>query len=950
MRHPLSVINITLPVLEKKPELLDSVYGHHLNVTRNTPIRPISHHHAHGKHDHNHNMHSVSEKDSKTFEKENEGSPKESEDTAKEKPDEENKTVEDTEDTKNTDNEDRNKPDGSDDPEKPEKLSDSEQSDNEKHDTKEKTEKKKDDDTEKVVKPKTDGSGKEEKDKDEPEKPDKEKPDVSEEGKKESEKEDKEEPDDAENSEKETSDTSKSSKTSNETKTVNAEDSKITKKVNKAELKAPNDKVSLLNSTDGLLKNSTLSAKNTSNISSENKNATADNLQKRTAYNVSTVSDNTIPTPCFNASDVNKTTICRTKLSDPQTSQTQFQGNIGISETGLKGKAKQLGNEELSAFNETSNFHVGKNSTYNFQNLTDIHKCDGCLEGKHLIKHNETFPVLKEKEEVKNKSLEDEKSQFVKNSTGYFKSKEDKIDIASALPKLDNKRKNKNDTSSAIYSDDLKNETSSNLNDTFDWENKLFRRRCDPVEITTRDSNRTFLLHRNRSISGIYTNCITKRRLVSNKVTHTKTKKNGKVVSDTTKDENEEKKKNSDRARENQERAKENEQRVHQSEANDRENQEKAAANEKVLQEILRGDHGKPAAQITEEESRNYENLTAKLDPSMIPDNRTDPPPEDRKDEDVGMIGMDPRPAIEENKSSAKQQNGRKEDFKNSTKVSNSNSSKNKTDNLSSNLQNNNSSTDNLHKSSTPNKSTGDNKNQQNNTNVNTTVNAKNITAKNPIDDDLYTDDKPTKSILAFGDSLTKGLYGVDRYNPYTIHLQELLQEDNNKNNDVKKERYAVYNEGVNGECACGEMTKRLPATLDRYNDQKKKIDLVIILGGTNDLLRSQCAKKCDIFENIKQLHKTVHDRQMKSVVVTILKVTVGNVRMTDKEYEDMLWDINQELRGFVKENPQKMTLCDLADEFPRKAALSVDKVHPTKEGYDKIAEIVFDCIKDFKY
>ena len=212
-------------------------------------------------------------------------------------------------------------------------------------------------------------------------------------------------------------------------------------------------------------------------------------------------------------------------------------------------------------------------------------------------------------------------------------------------------------------------------------------------------------------------------------------------------------------------------------------------------------------------------------------------------------------------------------------------------------------------------------------------------------DDSPVKDDHPRKRILAFGDSITKGTYkkdGKPGVHPYSKHLMELLKESKP---DTK---FEIFEEGVNGECACSAMIKRLPNELE----YRKDIDLVIIIAGTNDLLKNDCVRQCDLFEAIKRLHEIVHRKKAKSIITTILESTFAPAKMTSQEYRDVLSEVNQNIRGYANQKSimGKTMLCDIADEFPRKAPPLIDRIHPSPEGYDVLGEILFKCIKDFKY
>lgn len=214
-----------------------------------------------------------------------------------------------------------------------------------------------------------------------------------------------------------------------------------------------------------------------------------------------------------------------------------------------------------------------------------------------------------------------------------------------------------------------------------------------------------------------------------------------------------------------------------------------------------------------------------------------------------------------------------------------------------------------------------------------------------------------TKKILAFGDSLTHG----DTYNqshnppqvhPYTVRLQQLLLQY------LKQCDFQVENVGIYGEFAQNEMTTRLPNVLH----EKGPYDVVIILGGTNDLGAEifQDGDEKTIFEAIQDLHRTSLASGAKTILLTIPE--------SDYIYENMGKDgssyvgkqgekarivINEMLRQFANETTG-VTLCDLDKELPHTSLSKEDRLkywddglHYTPQGYDRMAEIIFDKLEN---
>ena len=121
--------------------------------------------------------------------------------------------------------------------------------------------------------------------------------------------------------------------------------------------------------------------------------------------------------------------------------------------------------------------------------------------------------------------------------------------------------------------------------------------------------------------------------------------------------------------------------------------------------------------------------------------------------------------------------------------------------------------------------------------------------------------------ILAFGDSLTKGYYNYGmKYHPYSTTLAKLLQSQGSVEVRIKEGLYLLTKQkietaGVNGEVT-SRMLERLPEEL-----LDKHFDVVIILGGTNDL---GWVTQETIAKIIKKLHEMAHKAGSKSLMVTI--------------------------------------------------------------------------------
>ena len=213
---------------------------------------------------------------------------------------------------------------------------------------------------------------------------------------------------------------------------------------------------------------------------------------------------------------------------------------------------------------------------------------------------------------------------------------------------------------------------------------------------------------------------------------------------------------------------------------------------------------------------------------------------------------------------------------------------------------------------------------------------------------------KENYKILAFGDSLTTGNIGgelneaLDK--PYTIQLSKLLRENH------PNVTFEVNNKGIYGELVCGQMTERLPKVLKEYGPY----DIVILLGGTNDIIEAKEGLECTLFEGIKRLHDSAIGEGAKCIALTIPETDVyfkdlgkSGLSWVKEEGENIRLTVNDNLRKYVKEYDNKITLCDLAEKFPQQSLSSEDLekywsdgLHFTEEGYSRMAQIIYEDMK----
>lgn len=196
------------------------------------------------------------------------------------------------------------------------------------------------------------------------------------------------------------------------------------------------------------------------------------------------------------------------------------------------------------------------------------------------------------------------------------------------------------------------------------------------------------------------------------------------------------------------------------------------------------------------------------------------------------------------------------------------------------------------------------------------------------------------KRVLCFGDSLTAGLCcgtsrSLQEYAPYSRRLEERL---NAGYGDALGKVPSVITAGVSGQTT-GEMLPRLPSLLYR-GDKFGERDVVLILGGTNDMGAGTCVNDEDIFLNLKKLHQKVHKHGSVSVAMTIPQMRRGSSGAK-------ITSVNRMLEAFAAQTGSQCVVCDVAKAFPhddKHAGLwEKDGVHLTERGYSALGDLLAD-------
>ncbi|CAH3168328.1 unnamed protein product [Pocillopora meandrina] len=166
---------------------------------------------------------------------------------------------------------------------------------------------------------------------------------------------------------------------------------------------------------------------------------------------------------------------------------------------------------------------------------------------------------------------------------------------------------------------------------------------------------------------------------------------------------------------------------------------------------------------------------------------------------------------------------------------------------------------------------------------------------------------------------------------------------------DALFERFFIsdFSPGVSGE-TIDEMNARLPEVLDEGGP----FDIVIILGGTNDLGMRLDEDGEPLFSRLRSLHELALRHSPLSVAVTVpetgYETMDGYTVVRAKRLQ-----VNALLKNFVQQCGSKMLVSDLATKLPRESlsdedrrTLWADHLHFSPAGYDRMGEIIFEDIR----
>ena len=196
--------------------------------------------------------------------------------------------------------------------------------------------------------------------------------------------------------------------------------------------------------------------------------------------------------------------------------------------------------------------------------------------------------------------------------------------------------------------------------------------------------------------------------------------------------------------------------------------------------------------------------------------------------------------------------------------------------------------------------------------------------------------------VLCLGDSLTDGYTFQEsgEFHPYSITLRKLL-------NEHCQTGVVVDTAAVSGEKVIPTMTNRLEKLM---NESSNAYDWVIILGGTNDI--GSGTKGDVLLPHILGLHETAKKTGAKTLALALPQFLL-ELKPGHEKYRAEKAKVNDGLRLYSEKSAGSTVYVDLWNGLPFGELLEderklywIDALHMTPKGYDKMAGIIFDCLK----
>lgn len=200
---------------------------------------------------------------------------------------------------------------------------------------------------------------------------------------------------------------------------------------------------------------------------------------------------------------------------------------------------------------------------------------------------------------------------------------------------------------------------------------------------------------------------------------------------------------------------------------------------------------------------------------------------------------------------------------------------------------------------------------------------------------------KQVINIFCFGDSLTHGTYNDNFFDkaPYSHTLYKLIKSYL-RDDGIK---LSIKTKGIPGQCAV-DMKDNLGKYLTRHKNGEYHIDLMIILGGTNDIAQGYYENE-QIISSILNLHRSCYS---VGILKTVL-ITIPECKNQTTKLVEIRNDINKKLIEFYQDNKDKMYLFDMNTimKYNENDNLwSSDGIHLTPFGYQTMAHHIFNLLQ----
>lgn len=186
----------------------------------------------------------------------------------------------------------------------------------------------------------------------------------------------------------------------------------------------------------------------------------------------------------------------------------------------------------------------------------------------------------------------------------------------------------------------------------------------------------------------------------------------------------------------------------------------------------------------------------------------------------------------------------------------------------------------------------------------------------------LQAQDRETKTILFFGDSITAGL-GVDQEQAFPALIQNKI--------DSLGLNYEVINGGLSGETSAGGL-RRIDWILQR------DIDVMLLELGGNDGLRG-----IDLSSTKENLQQIIDKVEAKNPDAQIILAGMQVPPNLGQEYTQQFQTIYPEL---ARENDLSLIPLIMDKLGGNEELIQSDGLHPTPEGHKVIAETVWEVLK----